>query len=132
MNAIETALYGKLSAATALTTALGGSFIYNRHAPQGQGLPYIVFVHAGGGHENINPSNLQDHVYLIKAVAAASQQAGTLDGLVSAALHGTTLTVSGYTNFWTAREEEVQLTEQGAGGTFVYHCGAYYRIRIDA
>jgi hypothetical protein len=47
------------------------------------------------------------------------------------ALHNATLTVSGYTNFHTAAEEEVQLTETARDGSFIYHTGHYFRIRID-
>jgi len=132
MNAIETGLYSKLTGTAALTTALGGSYIYNRVAPQGQALPYVVFNHAGGGHENINPSDMQNHVYLVKVVASGSKAAGTINDLVIAALHNSTLTVTGYTNFWTALEEEVQLTETAPDGTHIFHTGGYYRIRIDA
>jgi len=131
MNAIETGLYSKLANTSALTTALGGTAIYSRHAPQGTARPYVVFMHAGGGHENINPSNLQNHVYLVKAVSDGSKEAGTIDGHISTALHKQTLTVSGFTNFSTQRENEVQVTENTREGVAVYHTGAYYRIRID-
>ena len=134
MNAIETGLYNALAGDTALIAELGSTAIYSRHAPQGAALPFVVFNHAGGGKENLTPSDMQNHVYLVKAVASQAQgakKAGTLAGLVLSALHNTTLTVSGYTNFYTAAEEEVQLTETARDGTMIYHTGNYYRIRID-
>ena len=132
MNVIEAGLYTKLGADTALISELGGeTAVYNRHAPQGVSRPYVVFFHAGGGHENLNPSDLQNHVYLVKGVSDGSKEAGTIDGLCKAALHKQTITVSGYTNFYTARENEVQTTEITREGVAVYHTGAYYRIRID-
>lgn len=131
MNAIETGLYSALTAGTALIAELGATAIYNHHAPQGIARPYIVFMHTGGGHENINPSDLQNHLYLVKAVADGSKRAGTIDDLVIDLLHGGTLTVAGYTNIRTAREQEVQMTETIRDGKVVYHCGGYYRIRID-
>ena len=131
MNIIEAGLYSALAADTALVAELGATAIYNRHAPQGTSMPLVIFNHAGGGHENINPSGLQNHVYLVKAVASGSKAAGTLDALVLSALHGKALTVSGYTNFYMAAEQEVQLTETARDGTFIYHTGHTYRIRID-
>lgn len=131
MNAIETGLYSTLTGGTALISELGATAIYSRHAPQGTARPYIIFMHAGGGHENINPSDLQNHLYLVKAVADGSKEAGTIDELVIDLLHGETLTVAGYTNIWMAREQEVQMTEPLRDGKVVYHCGGYYRIRID-
>ena len=131
MNAIEAGLYSALSGDSALVSALGGTAVYNRHAPQATGRPYVVFMHSGGGHENINPSDLQNHVYLVKAVTDASKQAGTIHDLVIDCLHGSTLTVSGYTNIYMAAEEEVQITEIGRDGAAIYHTGAYFRVRID-
>lgn len=130
-NAIEEGLFSALVGDTAVYAEVG-SDVYNRAAPQGTSKPYIVFFHAGGGHENINPSDMQNHVYLVKAVAATARQAGTIDDLVIDCLHGSALTVTGYTNFWLAREDEVQITETAPDGTLVYHTGGYYRIRIDS
>ena len=131
MNAIETGLYTALTGGTALIAELGATAIYSRLAPQGTARPYIVFNHTGGGHENQTPSDLQNHLYLIKAVADGSKQAGTLDDLVIDLLHGGTLAVAGYTNIWMRREQEVQMTEPLRDGKVVYHTGGQYRIRID-
>ena len=131
MNVIETGLYTALTGGTALISELGATAIYHRHTPQGTARPYVVYTHSGGGHENINPSDLQNHLYLVKAVADGSKEAGTIDDLVIDLLHGGTLTVAGYTNIWMAREQEVQMTETLRDGKVAYHCGGYYRIRID-
>ena len=131
MNALETGLYSALTGDATLTTKLGGSYVYNMHAPAGQARPYVIFQHSGGGHENINPSDLQNHVYLIKGVADAVKTAGEIDDLIKAVLHKGTLTVASYTNFHTQREEEVRLTEMPDDGQPIYHAGAYYRVRLD-
>lgn len=131
MNALEAGLYKALSEDSALVTELGGTFVYNQIAPQQQARPYIVFMHTGGGHENINPSDLQNHVYLVKAVTNEQSQAGDVDNLVLDVLHKETLTVTGYTNFQTQREEEVRMVEVLSNGKLVFHAGAYYRVRID-
>ena len=131
MNVIETGLYTALNV-SAITTKLGGSYIYDPVAPPGQSRPYIIFTHAGGGHENVNPSDLQNHIYLVKGVANTKKFAGEVQILILAALHKQTLTVSGYTNFWMAAEEEVRMVEVLDDGKTVFHCGSYYRVRIDA
>ena len=132
MNVLETGLYNKLVGDAALVAELGGSYVYNQHAPQAQARPYVIFFHAGGGHENLTPSDLQNHVYMVKAVADTREQAGDVDALIITALHNGALTVNGYTNFWMAREEEVQFAETARDGTMIYHRGGYYRIRIDS
>ena len=51
-NALNTALYTKLSGGTALTGALGGTCIYHGVAPEGAALPYVVWSYAAGGADN--------------------------------------------------------------------------------
>ena len=131
MNALETGLFNALTGNVPLITALGSAAVYNQHAPQTTARPYVVFNHTGGGHENVTPSDTQNHLYLVKVVADGLKQAGTIDDLVTTALHQATLTVAGYTNFYTARETEIGFTETLADGSAVYHRGAMYRIRID-
>lgn len=132
MNKIEAGLFSALSSDTAIIGELGGdTAIYNPHAPQTTNRPYIVFSHAGGGHDNQNPSDIQSHVYMVKAVADESKKAGTIHELILSVLHKQTLTVAGYTNFYTVSEDEIQLTEVTRQGDVVYHRGSHFRIRID-
>jgi hypothetical protein len=131
VNALETGIYTALTGDSDLTTKLGGNYIYNQHAPQGQARPYVVFSHSGGGHENITPSELVNVVYLIQAISDGLKNAGEIDDLIKAVLHLGTLTVSGYTNFITLRENEMRMVETTREGKMIYHAGAYYRIRLD-
>ena len=132
MNPIEAGLAAKLDAYGALTALLSSTTaIWNGAAPPGTALPYVVFFYTGGGLENINPSELHNLLYLVKAIADDATEAGVLQGHIRGALHNTTLTVSGYTNFYTACEDEVQLTEVSREGTLLFHRGYYVRIRID-
>jgi len=131
MNIVEAGLYSALSNDSDITDAVGGEHIFNSVAPQGQARPYIIYVFTGGGHENINPSELINMSYMVKAVADDGTEAGDIDALIQAALHKQTLTVTGYTNFYTHREEEMQLVETAGDGTLIHHHGAQYRIRID-
>ena len=132
MNATEIGLYSKLTGNSTLTAALSTTTaIYNTVAPQGTSLPYVTFNWAGGGLENINPSELHNVVYVVKALADDAGEAGTIQGYIKSALHGTTLTVSGYTNFYTACEEEIQYVEQTRDGQVIHHRGYVVRVRID-
>lgn len=133
MKAVETALYTRLSGYAALTTALGGTRIYNRYVQPGTTRPYVVFAHTGGGPENTYPGGLQSDSYLVKAVADSLSAAATLDEHIKAALHAqeANVTVTGYTTLWVRRTEEVQMAEESANGDLIWHYGAYYRVRID-
>jgi len=132
MIEIREALYSKLIGDTALISELSGdTAIYYGVAPQETARPYVVFFNAGGGPDNTYPSDLTSEVYVVKAVADNLGGALTVDNACKTALHKQTLTVTGYTNIWTRREDEVSLTEVSDDGTVIRHEGAYYRIRVD-
>jgi hypothetical protein len=129
--ALETALYGTLSHSTALIAALGGTSIYNKRAPQTPPTKYVVFQWQGGGDENESPNRTRNVVYNIQGVAASQTDAAALDTVIDACLHLQTLTVTGWVNFWCAREGDINYVEENSGGAPLYHCGGLYRIRID-
>jgi len=129
--ALETALFSTLSGGTALTGALGGTAIYNRIAPETQSPPYVIFQWQGGGDENMTPNRTRRLRYTVRAVAENLDQAGTIAGHVDTLLHQQTLTVTGWANFWLAREQDVAYVEIDAAGQPVYHTGGVYEIRID-
>ena len=127
---LEKGIYSLLSAGTALTTELGGTAIYNKIAPSGTSLPCVIFQWQGGGDENLTPGRQRSPVYTIKAVASTQAKATAIDGHIDTLLQHGTITVTGYTNFWTAREGDVNYVETDAGGKPTYHIGGMYRIRI--
>ena len=131
VTALETGLYNILSAGTALTDELGGTFIYNQQAPQTPPDKFVIFQWQGGGDENETKHRTRNVIYTVRGVATTQEDAATIDGLIDSLLHLQTLTISGYTNFWTARLADVIFVEQDAGGVNRYHVGAQYRIRID-
>jgi len=133
MNATEVGLFSKLSNDGDLTTKLGGAKIYNLVIPQGITLPAVRFFYSGGGEENLTPARSVNMVYAVVGVSGISmKQAGEVAALIDTALHGTTLTIDGWTNnFWTAREGLIRFHELGAGGEDYWTAGAYYRIRAD-
>ena len=132
MNAVEIGLYNKLRTTSALTTALGSATaIYDTVTPQGTALPYVIFFWAGGGHMNINPSDLHSIVYVVKALADDSAEAGVLQGHIKTALHNQALTVTSYTNIDTQCEDEIQLAETLRDGSIIHHRGYSVRVRLD-
>lgn len=134
MNAVEIALFSTLTGATALTSLLSGTAaVYNQQAPQQASPPYVVFGLNGGGDDNDNPHRAKSLVYSVKAVGTAGfANAGSIDAQIDAALHHATLSPSGWTNFWTARESDFRFVETptDAGGRRFYHAGGLYRVRI--
>lgn len=132
MNALDSALYSTLSAGTALTSQLAGTTsIYHGVAPRGSTLPYVVFNQSAGGDANDTPRRRKDLVYTVQAVSSTSyKSAGLIDAAVDDLLHGQTLTVSGWTNFWTMREQDIEYSETTDAGQIIYHVGGMYRIRL--
>jgi len=132
MKAVDAGLYSKLTGDTALVALLSsGTPIFQLEAPPNTTMPYVIFFHAGGGPDSITPSDLRSMVYAVKGVATTLNAAANIDARIDALLHNNSITVSGYTNIWLARETEVQLVEGAPDGNPIYHYGAYYRIRID-
>jgi len=131
-NAVQTALYSKLTAGTALVAALGGTAIYNSIVPKTADVPYVVYHLASGREENLTPHNSQRYVFAVQAVAATLLQAGTIAALVHTLLHQQTLTVTGGTNFWTARETIIEYQEVESTGNTLGHAGGEYAIRVQA
>jgi len=131
ITALETGLYTKLSGTSALTTELGGTLIYNKEAPQTPGDKYVIFQQQGGGDVNSTPQRSREVLYTIFGVARTQEDAAAIDGQIDTALHNGSLTVSGWTNIWLARETDINFSEVDSGGVTRYRVGAIYRAIID-
>ena len=134
MNALETALYTKLAAGTALTALLadGTASIFNQVAPRNSTFPYVEFGLQGGGDENMCPARFKNLLYRVKAVSDVSMKtAGEIDDAVDALLHGATLTVNGWHNFWCRRDSDFRYAEFDPEGNAIWHAGGVYRIRLS-
>lgn len=132
LNVTNAAIYSKLASNSTLTALLGGTAIYYQQAPDNQALPFVVFSLQAGGPQNINPSDLRNQLYFVRGYAATPALAGSIDAQCNASLHGVTLTVSGYTNFWTVRENDFAMPINEPNGARSNMAGAYYRIRLDS
>ena len=131
-GAMGTALYNALSGGTALITELGGTLIYQDHAPDGQARPYVIFNHQGGGPDLLNSHDMRNNLWYVRGYADTRAKAVAIDKQVDALLDKQTLSVSGYTNFWTVREEDMSTAEVQPDKTRIYSNGGFYRIRLTA
>ena len=132
LNKIATGLYSKLSGDATLTALLAdNTSIYATLAPKDAEYPFIVFSLQYGGPENITPSDLQDHLYFIRAYAETAKDAGTIHERIAALLHHGDFTVAGYTLVWSALDEEYEDEETTDAGNTVFMRGGSYRFRLD-
>lgn len=133
MNELDQAIYKKLQGRSQLTALLAGTTsIYADQAPDNAAFPYVVFSHQGGGDENLDAHRTKNVVKFIRAYSQESKaQAGSIDAQIDAALHLQTLTVTGWSNFWTAREEDLSAVDTLSNSQKVYMVGGLYRIRIE-
>jgi hypothetical protein len=130
-NVLNTAIFTKLTGGTALITKLGGTAIYELQAPDETPLPYVVWNVQAGGPRNDTHHDARDQVVFVRAYADKSKLAGEIDYEISQLLHRKAITVTGYNNFWTAREEDLALVENPPNHDKKYMAGGMYRIRLS-
>jgi len=130
-NALNKGIYDTLKGGTALISVLGGTALYYGQAPQDVSLPYVVWSYQYSSPDNITPSISTTQLVYIRAYAETAAQAGTIDARICDLLHKQTLSVTGWTNFWSARETEFAYPETDEAGVTTWTAGAYYRIRLD-
>ncbi len=132
VHALSESLYAGLAASTALTGLLAGGSLgmFDTLAPQGSSTPLVVYKYMGGGDDNTTQTRARSVVYMVKAIAENLDTAQQIDDKIDAALHNQELTISGWGNWWTARESDVAYAEDSAG-VLVWHVGGLYRIRIE-
>lgn len=131
VTALETALYNKLVGTAALIAELGGTFIYNKQAPQGPNGNYVVFNQQAGGDVNDTPIRERNILYTVMGIALTQEKAGAIDGDIDDTLHLAELTISGWSNLWLARETDINISQIDSGGVTHYHVGAVYRVIMD-
>lgn len=135
-SALNAAIYSKLAGGTALTSLLSGGTavpsIYYLQAPDSAALDYAVFSYQGGGDENWTAHRTKNLMLFVRGYSKTGPaQAGSIDAQIDALLHGIALTVSGWANFWTAREEDISLVDTDPSGKHVWMAGGMYRLRIE-
>lgn len=132
INLLNSALYSKLSAGTALTALLAGGTagIYHMQAPEGAALPYVVYSWQGGGQTNEVP-DLQNRIEFIRCYASSAATAGSADAAIYNLLHGQSLSITGWTTVSLQREDDYETVEIPANGSPVYTMGGLYRLILD-
>jgi hypothetical protein len=137
INELKSAIYSRLNTA-AITNLLAGttstfpSAIYHGQAEEGAPLPYLVYSLQGGGDENLSQNRTKNLVVFVRAYSGSSAaQAGSIDAQVDTALHLVPLTVSGWTDFWLARETDLETVQLEPSGRRIWMEGGMFRIRLD-
>lgn len=104
--AAGSALYAKLSGATAITSYVGTSpaRIWDSLAPSETERPYIVFYLASGQMPNVVPRDTINWVFRIEAVGDTRANAQAVADAVFDTLHESSLTIPGWTNYWLVHE----------------------------
>lgn len=128
---LETALSTKIKGISALITELGGTFIYNTLAPQTAPSKYALYRWQAGGDVNDTPVRSVDVLYGIYGIATTKAEAVTISGLIDGSIHHSTLSMSGWNNYWMVREQDIQLAETDEAGNTRWQVGGLYRIRAD-
>ena len=134
LNAMGSAIFGKLSAGTALTSLLPGTTsIYRIQAPNEVAFPFVVFSVNSGGPRNETPSDRRDEVVWIRAYSKLGPgQAGSIDAAISGLLHNQPVTVTGYTTMHVQRELDAEFVDNLPNTEPVWMCGGMYRFMLDA
>lgn len=132
MNELWTALYSRLTAATAVTVKLASTTsVYDSGVPQGASYPLIVFQQQAGGFETVDPHSRHDKLVTVKAITADGfKTAEEIDAAILAALDNNKLSVTGHTNIWQRRTSDVRYAEADPAGNAYYHVGGIYRLRL--
>jgi hypothetical protein len=136
-NALWTALNSRLAGGTALTSMLAGGTaspsVYHLQAPKDSALDYVVFSHQGGGDENLTGNRTKNLLVFARGYSSTGPaKAGSIDAQIDVLLHMKPMTVSGWGNFWLAREEDFELVEFDSARVPTWMAGAMYRVRLDA
>jgi hypothetical protein len=132
MLVLEEVLYSKLAAGTALTALLGGTVIYNGLGGEAVAYPVVIFTKSSGLDDNDTPHRAKTLVYQITAISdKGKKEAEQIDNAIDALMYDADLgTMSGWYDYWCARESDISYNEMTAGGKVLWHEGALYRVRI--
>ncbi len=135
MKFLNSAMYTRLGTTTAITNLLaaGSASIFNMQAHESAAYPYTVFSIQGGGDVNDTQRRLKNLVLFVRSYGTTIQQVGSIDAQIDTALHLNPFTnVSGYTNIWLAREQDLETVENPPTGSQIFMNGGLYRCLMNA
>jgi hypothetical protein len=130
MNGLWTALYSRLTAATAVTSLLAGTAaVYDTQAPQEAHYPLIIFQQQAGDVETVDPHTRHAKDVTVKVITVDGfKKAETIDAALNTALDDNKLSVTGHTVIWQRRTADVRYVEVDPAGRSFYHVGGIYHI----
>jgi hypothetical protein len=133
MNAWDAALYSRLQTTSGVTSLLAGTTsIYHLQPPEGAALPYIIYNIQAATEANDSAHRVKNIVGFIRAYSGVSAvQAGSIDAAIDTALHMAPLTVTGWSDLWMAREQELEMVENQPSGKQVFMAGGFYRAILE-
>lgn len=132
MNEVANAIYDKLATNTSLVAQVG-TRIYRGVAPQSAIYPLVIITLMGGGVTTETPTDMADPFYLVSVISDVSTaQAGTIAEYIKTALHRQTLTVSGWSNYWTGIGNHYEAVElPSVTGKPLWQSGWFVRINLS-
>lgn len=133
---VRKGLYAKLNVAPVTSLlAAGSASLFHSVAPEGAAYPMLVYnKQAGTSTHTLGALAYDSHLWLVKGIVkgapTSASPAEDIAAAIAAALDFQTLTVSGGTNLYLARESDVDYTE--TDGDMQYrHSGGIYRIVVS-
>lgn len=134
MKFLNTAIYNRLNTTSAVASLLSGTTaIYAVQAHEKAVYPYIVYSVQGGGDTNDTANRVKNLLVFVRAYGTINAQAGSIDAAIDTALHLAPFSgVTGWTNIWLAREQDLETVENPPTGTQVFMNGGLYRTIFDA
>jgi len=130
LPSVDGALSSRLLAYSNLT-ALVGTKIFNLEAPPGVALPYVTYYIASGLIPNTVQRDTLNFVYRVQSLATSRASAEAIHQQIYAALHESTLTITGWSNYWTACETITTLFENVSGSPRWRFVGNY-RVKASS
>lgn len=135
-NLLNTAIYTRLSAGTALTSLLSGGTavpsVFYQVAPDGFTQPYVTWSFPSEIDENLIPHRMKNIVLRVQGYCTSPALAGTIDAQIDTLLNEAELSLgTPWTNIWLRRENGYQMVSPTEAGIRYYTSGADYRVEIS-
>lgn len=134
VNALKTGLYNKLTGdATLMGLLASATGVYDKQAPQGAALPYVIFQKQTGVPKyTMAGLAYDDSFFLVKAVtdSPSAQSAGVIAERIDTVLQDATLSLSTGSLMVLRRQQDVEYAETTDGRTY-QHVGAMYLIGVQ-
>lgn len=127
---IETALYTALTGNVSLA-ALATGGVYEAQAPASATDNYVIYQYSGGGDENTHPRRSLNLVYRVEFISTVRGTARTGAGYIDDALHNVELTITGYANYSTRKDDLFAQVDNVAGKQY-FRKGGFFRIRAES